>query len=252
MAPAKPYAAYDQFAWFYSKGWGEDFHKQARAVLEEHVFPALPAGARVLDLCCGTGDLSVLLAAQGYKVTGLDGSEQMLAYARRRVPEAEFLQEDARTFQFTCAFDAVLSTFDSMNHVLSIEELEAVFGNVLCALTAGGLFIFDLNMREAFETLWRGSTAVVEDTQVSIVRGAYEAEQQVGRADVTLFSLEDGHWTRSDVSVLERCYSEEEIEDALRRTGFAEIGTYEASELGMRGDVALGRVFVFASKPSAA
>jgi SAM-dependent methyltransferase len=105
----------------------------------------LPAAARVLDLCCGSGDLSRELLARGYQVTGLDGSPEMLRYARQRVPRTEFLLEDARSFACEARFDAVLSTYDSLNHILSLEELEAVFANVFRALVPGGLFFFDLH-----------------------------------------------------------------------------------------------------------
>jgi SAM-dependent methyltransferase len=244
---AEPYTTYDQFAWYYSKDWGEDYHKQARVVLEGHVFPRLAAGARVLDLCCGSGDLAVVLLANGFRVTGIDGSGRMLEYARARAPEAEFLLEDARTLRFEARFDAVLSTFDSLNHVLTIEELESVFRNVHAALDGGGLFVFDLNMLESFETLWCGATADVQDDAVVITRASYDPLERTGRADITMFRFE-GAWERSDVAVLEKCYSEDQVRAALDRAGFYELWVRDACELGMCGDTALGRSFFFAVK----
>jgi SAM-dependent methyltransferase len=244
------YDVYDEFAWFYTRGWALDFHNQARPVLEARVFARLKPGARVLDLCCGAGNLSEELAARGFLVTGLDGSEEMLRYARRRVPEAEFRTGDARSFSLEPVFDAVVSTFDSLNHVLKVEELNCVFANAFGALAAGGLFAFDLNMQEAFETLWHGVFASIDDETAGITRGSYDREMKTGRADVSLFrKLEDGGWRRSDVSVLERCYSREEIVRGLAAAGFTSIEVREAWELGMRGDVALGREWFFASKP---
>jgi SAM-dependent methyltransferase len=243
------YEAYDQFAWFYSQGWGDDYHHHFQPVLEDCIFSRLPQGARVLDLCCGTGDLSRALAAHGFQVTGIDGSEEMLEYARRRVPGGEFFREDARSFSTTTDFDAVLSTFDSLNHILNLAELKTVFLNVRAALAPGGLFVFDLNMRDSFEALWRGSTATVEDEAVVITRGSYDAQTRLGRADVTLFRFEDGAWRRYDVAVFERCYAEEEIESTLASAGFECIEHRDAYELGMRTDVAIGRTFFFAVKP---
>jgi SAM-dependent methyltransferase len=244
---AERYTTYDQFAWCYSKGWGEDYHKQARVVLEDHVFPRLTAGARVLDLCCGSGDLAMVLLANGFQVTGIDGSERMLEYARARAPEAEFLLEDARALRFEARFDAVLSTFDSLNHVLAIEELESVFRNVHAALADSGLFVFDLNMLESFETLWHGATADVQNDSVVVTRGSYDPIERTGRADITLFRRE-GAWERSDVTVLEKCYSQDEVRAALDRAGFYELWVRDACELGMRGDSAVGRTFFFAEK----
>lgn len=250
---AQRYEIYDRFAWFYSQGWGLDYHNEVRPVLENHVFPRLADGSRVLDLCCGSGDLSRALADRGYKVTGIDGSEEMLHCARRQVPGADFRLEDARDFRLGPQFSAALSTFDSLNHVLSLAELEAVFENVYRALLPGGLFVFDLNMQEAFETMWRGSFSSVQDTAVGITNGSYDPVEKVGRAQVTLFRPDgDGRWCRSDVTVLEKCYPVEEVTDALARTGFTGIETREAWELGMRGEVALGRNFFFAVKTQAA
>jgi SAM-dependent methyltransferase len=242
------YGVYDHFAWFYSKGWGLDYHKQVRPVLENHLFSRIPGGARVLDICCGSGDLSRVLADHGYKVTGIDGSAEMLNYARQLVPNAEFRLEDARDFHCEPEFQAALSTFDSLNHVLTLCELERVFANAFRALVPGGLFVFDLNMETAFETLWRGSFSSMDDRAVGITNGSYDPDEKVGRAQVTLFRPESGDlWRRSDVTVLEKCYTEEEVTGALDRTGFTTVESHDAWELGMRGDIALGRSFFFAT-----
>ena len=242
------YGAYDSFAWFYQRGWGDHYHAQARGVLEKYVFPRWPVCARVLDLCCGTGDLSRLLAGRGFRVTGIDGSAEMLNYARERVPAAEFFHEDARLFHLENTFEGAASTFDSMNHILEIEELEVVFRNVQRALNEGGLFVFDMNMEECFQTLWRGVDSTVDETSATITRGSYDASSKLGCAAVTTFRLEDGQWLRSDVSVVERCYSPEEVKDALVSAGFHEVEMQDAYMLGMRTDLALGRAFWFALK----
>jgi hypothetical protein len=63
-----------------------------------------------------------------------------------------------------------------------------------------------------------------------------------------MFRLQNSVWERSDVAVLERCYTEAGILNALERAGFAEITAHDAYEVGMRGDNALGRSFFFAVK----
>ncbi len=249
MAAVRRYGVYDSFAWFYSRGWGDEYHAQFRPVLDNHIAPRLRAGSRVLDLCCGTGDLSAALAELGYIVTGVDGSEEMLRYAAERAPAARFILEDARTFRSEPVFDAVLSTFDSLNHILEPCDLECVFRNVRAALVPGGFFCFDLNMRECFETLWRGSYASVEDDRVGVTRGSYEPVERLGRADVTLFRREGELWRRSDVAVLERCYGEDEVTEMLRGAGFPEVDVADAYELGMRSEIAIGRSFFTAARP---
>jgi SAM-dependent methyltransferase len=244
---AEPYGVYDPFAWFYNKGWGSDYHQEAAPLLAEHVFPRLAAGARVLDVCCGTGDLSRVLVAGGYRVTGIDGSEEMLRFAREQTPGAEFCLADARDFSVGSRFDAALSTYDSLNHILDPEELEEAFCSVRRALVPGGLFVFDMNTEESFETLWCGSSGTVEETAAGITRASYDAAAKIGRADLTLFRLAEGAgWGRSDITVFERCYGVEEVTAGLESAGFSQIEARPAFELGMRGDMAVGRVFFFA------
>ncbi len=243
-----PYSAYDPFAWYYRRGWGDEFHVNARPVLDRHVFTRLPEHARILDLCCGSGDLTAFLIHRGYTVTGIDGSAEMLRYAREQAPAAAFLHHDARSFDLPPEFDACLSTFDSLNHMLEIDELEQVFRNVHRALKPNGLFVFDLNMEEAFEDQWRGTWGAVEDDSVGLTRGTYDAHRRLGRADVTVFRKEaGGMWSRTDTSVYERCYTEHEVTGALGRAGFVDIQAREAGELGMK-ELAAGREFFFGTK----
>ncbi len=242
-----PYHAYDEFAWLYSRDWGADFHREALPALETFCLARLPAGARVLDLCCGSGDLSALLLGRGCRVTGLDGSREMLRYARRKAPGADLFQADARAFGLRPVFDAALATFDSLNHILRLEDLIAVFGNVLGALRPGGLFAFDLNMEACFRTQWHGVSAGVAEDRVWVLRGSYDPEERIGRAAITAFRRE-GIWQRADLEILERCYSEQEVLAGLRQAGFREAESREAWELGMRGETGVGRSFFRAWK----
>ena len=84
-----PYTAYDPFAWLYNRHWKGRFHPVAMAVMEKILLPRLPDGARILDLCCGPGWLADVLSKRGYRVTGLDGSAEMLRYARENAPGVE-------------------------------------------------------------------------------------------------------------------------------------------------------------------
>lgn len=249
MAGAEPYGTYDLFAWFYNQGWGSDYHQQAAPVFEQHIFPRFAAGAQVLDVCCGTSDLSRVLAARGYHVTGIDGSEEMLRFAREQTPGAEFFRADARRFSVGSRFEAAVSTYDSLNHILDPAELEGAFSSVWQALVRGGLFVFDMNTEASFDTLWNGSYGTVEDTAAGVTRASYDPAQKIGRVDLTLFELAEGTWRRSDITVFERCYPVEDVTAALGRAGFTRIEARDACELGMRGDIAVGRVFFFAVKP---
>lgn len=237
------YAEYDDFAWFYDRYWTHTIPGQMLGALEQLLLPRVPAGARLLDLCCGTGQVAAALAGRGYRVTGVDGSEEMLRYARRNAPGARFLAADARDFRLAEPCDAAYSVFDSLNHLLSIPDLRRAFAAVREALAPGGLFVFDLNGEASFLRNWRGEThATVEADHVLVVRGSYDAQTRLGCSELTLFRGDEGTWRRSDVAIRERCYDPAEVRDALEREGFAVEVREAERELGMPAEHA-GRLF---------
>jgi trans-aconitate methyltransferase len=95
------------------------------------------AGERVLDLGCGTGELTKAIADRGARVLGVDSSPEMIAQARRSFPDLEFEVADARTMGFDAPFDAVFS-----NAALHwIRPPEAAAERVFAALRPGGRFV---------------------------------------------------------------------------------------------------------------
>jgi len=112
----------------------------------------LPAGAKILDLCCGQGRHSLELARRGFQVVGVDLSEALL-YAARKRAESEglnvtFLQCDMREIDFKDEFDAVINMFTSFGYLESEAEDEKVLGRVAQALKSGGKFLLDVVNRD--------------------------------------------------------------------------------------------------------
>ncbi len=216
-------------------------------MLDRIALNGLPRSSRILDLCCGTGHLASRLSRRGFRVTGLDGSAEMIRFARENAPNAHFIVGDARTRRFRCCFDAAISTGDSMNHILDINDLALVFANVHRALCPGGLFGFDMNMLEAYATEWRKSSTIVEGDNLVYVRGKYDRTRKLGTTQITAFRL-NGEWTRLDVQIHQRCYARAQIVAALRKAGFGDITMRSARSLGMRGRLSVGRTFVVTRK----
>ena len=168
---------YDPFAGIYNRHWGY-FAEKIYPILDHLVLRHLPPGCAVLDLCCGTGQLAAVLTDKGFATTGVDGSEGMIEIARRNAPDVAFFVQDARSISLNRQFSAVFSTFDSLNHVMSLDELEQVFRNVHAVLEDGGHFEFDLNMEEAYVSRWRGSFGIVEDDHVCVARSSRDEEEE--------------------------------------------------------------------------
>lgn len=246
-------SAYDSFAWFYHRYWGSGpnaFAVRIQPVLEERFLPLVPAGGRILDLCCGSGRLAQTLTGRGYHVTGVDGSAALLAIAREVAPQAEFIHADARTVQLSQSFDGALSTYDSLNSIMEAGELTAAFRRVHAALRRGGPFLFDLNMEEGYRARWRGSFGISADDHALIARSSYDLSTRTGTTALTMFRLQQDRWVRSDLTLYQRCYSNDEVRQALTRAGFTSIAAWDAvTDLGLQNET--GRLFFLARAMSA-
>jgi SAM-dependent methyltransferase len=114
--------------------------------LVERVFSAYAVGSvrRILDLGCGTGGHSSLLAERGYDVVGVDRSHEMLDRARRRGGAVRYSQSDIRTVRLGESFDAVLIMFAVLGYLTSNADVR----QALCAarqhLRTGGVLFADV------------------------------------------------------------------------------------------------------------
>jgi SAM-dependent methyltransferase len=242
-------APYDDFAWFYNRYWSEEFHDLAFPILERLWLPGVPAGSRLLDIGCGTGHLARLLTARGYRITGIDASPAMIRYARENAPAAEFHVCDAARFHLPEEFDGAVATFDSVNHILTADDLSAMFRNTAAALKPGAPFVFDLLSEAAYQTRWTESFSIVRDDHVLAFAGeGYDFRTRLAHCAIVMFRLLDGLWHRFDTVIRERCHHPEEVEGALHDAGFGSICRQQAGDLGMAGQIGHGRDFWIAVK----
>lgn len=149
------------------RGWWEEYFDEAfveiyrdfltperteREVEGLREMVALPPGGAVLDLACGWGRHSVALARAGFRVTGLDFSETLLARARKRAKaagvEVEFVRGDMREVPWRGRFDAVLSLYSSLGYWLSDAEDLRVLRGARDALLSGGVFVLETMHRD--------------------------------------------------------------------------------------------------------
>ena len=247
----KIYSSYDPFAWIYNRHWGNTFLPVVLPIMDNLVLSKLPKNARILDLCCGTGQLAQQLKTLGYRVTGIDGSSEMLGYARENAPGVEFLQADARTFQLPHKYHAVISVFDSLNHIMSTRELKSVFVRAYEALRSGGLFMFDLNTETGYFYEWNGDFSIIEDDHVCVVRNIYNQKTRTADFDATIFRLKDNSWYRQDVVLYQKCHAATAVKSALKSAGFMDIETYGFDwQSGIRAlDKDARRAFFLCRKP---
>ena len=177
----------------------------------------------VLDLGCGTGSLAIRMALRGLRVTGLDASYAALRAARRKAERrkaaVEWICDDMRSFVVDQQFDLVTSVFNSVNHLLSARDVDAMFRAVSRALVPGGHFIFDLNHRSCFEEVW-GGVSVVRRARFILVRcDEIDRKRRRATAHLAVFLKRGRRYVFSLDAIEERWFTESRIREAARRAG---------------------------------
>lgn len=229
---ATRYCDYDNFARIHSESWGPELIEwipEIEKIFKQHLPEEVPEEAKILDLCCGTGELAQDFQKKGYQVTGLDSSEEMLRYARQNASDSEFILDDARFFELPSTFHAVISTNVGLNHVINLEELTCVFHNVHAALLTNGVFFFDLKLDEHYQSSWNNSVlSDIKDKYVWTLLRHYNSEERIGQIKMAIFQLLEKSWQRSDDTWLVKGYLRDEVQSALKDVGFTKITIYDA------------------------
>lgn len=236
---------YDQIAGMYHNLWADWYLPAALPALERLFFSRLPAGARVLDLCCGSGHVTKELVARGYHVTGIDNSVELIELARKELPFVDFRVQDARDLRLDKQFDGVLSTFDSLNHIPNLEGLRSVFHGVRRVLKPDGLFVFDMNLEEAYSADLHQWAVDVSDRAVGLVRGTFDPASKTARTELIWFTRigDDNRWQQSHSIVEQQCFPQADILVALSSAGFKQIEAIRSQDVGITSELGFGRIF---------
>lgn len=183
----------------------------------------------VLDLACGTGTISCLLAQQGYQVIATDGSEEMLTQAMGKAMALGegmplFLQQDMTRLRLAEPVDAAVSTLDSLNYLTREKDVRETFHRVWRWLRPGGQFIFDVNTPYKLQRM--DGQIYMDETEESccVWRTFFSQRTQVCTYQVDLFQLRpDGAWERTFEEHRERAWSRAQLCAWLEEAGFEKI-----------------------------
>ena len=184
----------------------------------------------VLDLACGTGTPSIILAKKGYKVKGLDNSKKMLKVLKERSKGCDIttLYGDMRKFKLPFPVDSTICLFDSLNYLLTEKELVDTFTSVYKNLKWSGLFIFDMNTIAGLASYWGSHTFTKETKNVySIWKTSYNKKENISTLYLTLFAKEGKGYKRIEEIHKERGYKISEIASSLKSAGFEKVAFYQ-------------------------
>jgi ubiquinone/menaquinone biosynthesis C-methylase UbiE len=205
----------------------EDTKRQAAFVLKTL---NLPSRAKILDLCCGYGRVtSVLAKGNDYRITGVDLSEDFLQIARSEFssPNIKYVQSDMRNLPFKNKFDAVVNLFTSFGYFETDEENEKVLSQINKALKTNGLFLLDYENKFNFvinEVLKKKrSWYNTKHHQLYLIENDYDFLNE--REIVSFRQYKDGAIVKQ-VCYNIRLFSFPELKTMLIRNGFEILGVW--------------------------
>ncbi len=229
--PFKEFARhYDRFMLEYIdyKGWVDYLEK---------IFRKLKAEPKtILDLACGTGIPTMLLAGRGYRMTGVDRSREMLEVLenKRWGFPVRTLQADMTDFKLAEPVDAAICLYDSINYLLSEEDVKQCFSCVRQALKQGGLFVFDMNTVYSLSVFWGNRTSPRNVGGIcSVWQNSYDEQTRISTLHLTFWEEEEGTGLKPACTPKkfeevhqERAYSRHEVKQCLKAAGFSRVWFY--------------------------
>ncbi|AGK54995.1 class I SAM-dependent DNA methyltransferase [Bacillus sp. 1NLA3E] len=218
---------YNRFAYLYDElmkdtpydAWVEKVVSQAKKYqVQAH---------SILDVACGTGELSVWLAEAGFAVTGVDLSDDMLAVAHAKAADRglsiHFFQQNMTEMEGFGQFDVITIFCDSLNYLQTEEEVIKTFQRVFEHLQPEGLFMFDVHSLFKMNEIFKGGNFSLNDEKISYIWQCFEGEWPNSvEHDLSFFVLDDttGQYDRFDELHLQRTYSIDQYEQWLNEAGF--------------------------------
>ena len=179
----------------------------------------------VLELGCGTGVMTELLAESGYDMIGVDNSEEMLGEAMEKRAESGheilYLEQDMREFELYGTVRAIVSVCDSLNYITEEEDLLQVFRLVWNYLDPDGVFFFDMNTIYKYKEML-GETTIAENREEGsfIWENYYDPEEQLNQYDLTLYVQdEDDRYVRFEETHIQKAYALERVLELLQQAG---------------------------------
>ena len=221
-------SSYDSLAASYDGLMSDAAYEKRAAYLDRCLKKTAFPVETVLDLGCGTGTLSCLLAGKGYRVLAADASVEMLTEAMMKSAFMEnaplFLHQSMEKLKLAEEVDAVVSTIDAVNFLTREKALKETFRRVYKWLRPGGQFIFDVNSPHKLRRM--DGQMYTDETEESycVWRTFFSEKQKVCTYQVDLFrQRRDGAWERDYEEHRERAWTEAELRGALAEAGFTQV-----------------------------
>ncbi len=207
----------------------------------------------ILDLGCGTGTLTQLLARKGYDMIGVDNAQEMLQIAMEKRDESGldilYLLQDMREFELYGTVGAVVSVCDSINYLLEEEEVLRTFKLVHTYLYPGGVFIFDFNTVYKYSQIIGDATIAENREDCSFIwENYYHEAEEINEYDLTIFvRSKEALFQRFQETHYQRGYRLEQMCRLVEQAGLKILETLDADTREAAGQES-ERVYIVAKK----
>jgi 2-polyprenyl-3-methyl-5-hydroxy-6-metoxy-1,4-benzoquinol methylase len=182
---------------------------------------------KIMDLACGTGELSVRLSRLGYEVTGVDLSADMLTVAKAKADEENaniaFFQQNMTELEGFPPFDMIICCCDSLNYLSTEQEVKQTFFKVFQHLKNGGMFLFDVHSIFKISQIFMNQTFVSNEEEISYIWNCFPGEESNSVIhDLTFFVKDDRKhcYHRFDELHVQRTFSIQQYSQWLEEAGF--------------------------------
>lgn len=230
-------SSYEHFAYLYDELMKDAPYEQwvlfVKETLEKYQINGAGGPLHLLDLACGTGELSTRFAKEGIKVTGIDLSADMLAVAQAKAEDAgvkiPFYEQNMAEFQAPEPFDVIGIFCDSLNYLQTEQEVKDTFRQTFEYLKPGGLLIFDVHSIYKVTQIFINQTFSLNEDDIAYIWNSFPGEEANSvEHELTFFVLDEhsGKFDRYDELHFQRTFSIQRYSDWLMEAGFTllEIG----------------------------
>lgn len=188
-----------------------------------------------VDLACGTGSVTLLLAQAGLRVIGVDMSEEMLCIAQQKVQAMDdpplFVCQRLEQLQLACGVDLAVCALDSMNYITDPACCREALRRIYRVLNPGGCFIFDINTPEKLRAMDDQVFLDEDDDVYCVWRGDFDGDTNILSYAMDLFQRQGNVWHRSFEQHDEYAYTAEEMTAWLKQTGFTNIEVFADGQM---------------------
>lgn len=187
----------------------------------------------ILEIACGTGNITNRLAKKGYDIVGVDISNEMLTFAKNKAYNigvyVKYLNQDMRELYYNKKLDSILCLCDGFNYILEENDLLAIFKRIYSLLKEDGLFIFDISSYYKLSVILGNNVYAESFENVSYIwENYFDDVNGICELDLTIFKRKNELFERYQESHYQRAYKATEIYGMLKKIGFKNICMYKA------------------------